>query len=76
MVWYWRVWPEGFPVEGERGFLTAQTGPEGMGSRGVLIKCGFAHVGKEQVEDEGKGGNVVVDCWRCERPGSGSEKVG
>lgn len=52
----------------ERGYLKAETGPDGVGSRGVLRKCGFGHVGAKEVEEEAKGGRVVVDCWRFERP--------
>lgn len=51
--------------ESERGCLKAETGPDGVGSRGVLRKCGFKHTGTREVEEEG--GRVVLDCWRCER---------
>ena len=51
--------------ESERGCLQAETGPDGVGSRGVLRTCGFKYTGTREVEEEG--GMVVLDCWRCER---------
>ena len=66
---YWSRFPEGFPLvkeEEARGYLKALTGPESVGSRGVLKKCGFRHVGTEEVEEEGR--KVTLDKWRADRP--------
>ena len=67
---YWQRFPDGHPLleEKERGTLEAQTGPEDPKSPRVLQKCGFKHVGQDEVEEEG-GKMVWLDRWRLDKPG-------
>ena len=71
---YWERYAGEHPVlQGdEKWFLKGVTGSGNVGSKGVLLKCGFRLFAEQVVDDERKGteegAKVVLQEFRLERP--------